>query len=492
MWMTKTSQPRGERGDVPLVDLLGFAIEQANDGIAIMRFTGDVDVPIRIVYANETIERLSGYSREELLEPSNPFLQVQPENRTLYEAKFAEIRAGYPVRFEVELGGKDRSTWMDIRWSPLRYGAGVVTHYVAVLRDITERRRNEERLSLLQSILSETSDFVVIGSTTRPSEGGPDVTYANAAFAQLVGLTPDQVVGTRLLTLLSQRNDAKVIAGVISRLEHHQSIAYELLLSRVDDGSDVWIELTGHQVRGEGGRPVSWFLLGKDISVRKQGYAQTVQLMTALDLAEEPIAIFGVTGPLELEMQHMNERATAFERLLLETVLLDPSHREWIESVWPALESGQSVNRLIRVAENDSRRWVTLELRPLSTGKGSLTSIIAIEHGVGLALYDGHTDGIATALALSREILRYTELPARRDAFLDVLREEWRAQGTLSFTEDNADVVIRVKDRKGFAVMPHGVLFEQPTAVDFTWWGEYPARRLTALRLFLETLAGSD
>ena len=63
-----------------------------------MRFTGDVDVPIRIVYANETIERLSGYSRAELLEPSNPFLQVQPQNRALYEAHFVNIRAGQPVR----------------------------------------------------------------------------------------------------------------------------------------------------------------------------------------------------------------------------------------------------------------------------------------------------------------------------------------------------------------------------------------------------------
>jgi hypothetical protein len=265
-----------------------------------------------------------------------------------------------------------------------------------------------------------------------------------------------------------------------------------LLLRRVDDGSDVWIELTGHQVRGEGGRPVSWFLIGKDISVRKQSYAQTVQLMTALDLAEEPIAIYGVIRPLELEMQHMNERATAFDRLVFENVLQDPSQREWIESVWSALESGRSVNRLVRVAENDSRRWVTLEIRPLGTGGGSLSSIVAIEHGLRSAVYDGQTDGVGTALALSREILRYTDLDARRGAFLDVLREEWCAKGSFSFTDDVVDVVLRVKERNGVAAMPRGVFFEQPTAVDFSWSGDNPPRRLTALRLFLETLAGSE
>ncbi|MDB5039801.1 MAG: histidine kinase [Candidatus Eremiobacteraeota bacterium] len=490
--MTKQSHSSGDPSGVPLVDLLEFAIEQANDGIAIMRFTGDVNVPIRIVYANEAIERLSGYSREELLDPSNPFLQVQPQNRAVYEAHFVEIRAGRPVRFEVELGGKDRSTWMDIRWSPLRYGAGEVTQYVAVLRDITERRRNEAQLTLLQSILSETSDFIVIADATGPVEGGPKVTYANPAFAGLVGLRPDRVVGRGLTGFFSPRNDEKLVAGVISRFERHQSIANELLLRRVDDGNDVWIELIGHHVRGEGGRPVSWFLIGKDISVRKQSYAQTVQLMTALDLAEEPIAIYGVIKPHELEMQHMNERATAFDRLLFENVLLDPSQRDWIESIWPALESGRSVSRLVRAAENDSRRWVTLEIRPLGTGTGSLTSIIAIEHGLRFAMADGQNDDVGTALALSREILRYADLAARRDAFLEVLREEWFATGSFRFTEHLADVAFRVKERNGVAVMPGGVLFERPTAVDFSWSGDNPPRRLIALRLFLETLANAD
>lgn len=616
--MTENLEPGAHRRNAPLAELLEFAIEQANDGIAIMQFTGDADVPVRIAYANATIERLSGYSREELLDPSNPFLQVQPQNRAVYEAHFLDVRAGKVVRFEVELGGKDRSTWVDIRWSPLRYGGGEVTHYVAVLRDITERRkaqaeqellyraidqardgicivelpdgdlerryityandalcdmmnmsreqiltegiaqrvfaenpallerciaevsrgatfehevyvhrgddtrrwlhvtaspfydlhdrtgrvtvtyrdieerkRNEERLTLLQSILSETSDFIVAANATRPSEGGPTITYANPAFAELVGLKRDQVVGKGLVEFISPRNDRKLVAGVISRLEHHQSIANELLLRRID-GNDVWIELTGHQVRGEGGRVVSWFLIGKDISVRKQSYAQTVQLMTALDLAEEPIAIYGVVKRHELELQHMNERAATFDRLLFENVLFNPSQREWLESVWKTLESGQTVNRLVSVADDDARRWVTLEIRPLSAGNGSLTSIIAIEHGLPSGTYDPQADGIGTALALSREILRYADLDARRDAFLDVLREEWGAKGAFRLTDHPVDVVLRAKDRIGFAVMPGGVFFERPTAVDLAWSGDHAPRRLTALRLFLETLAGTD
>src|SRR5215469_16079669 len=96
---------RGDREIVQLVDLLEFAIEEANDGIAIMRFTGDPSVPIRIVYANATIERLSGFSRRQLLDPSNPFLRVQPHNRARYDELLSQVRAGKSVRFEIALGG---------------------------------------------------------------------------------------------------------------------------------------------------------------------------------------------------------------------------------------------------------------------------------------------------------------------------------------------------------------------------------------------------
>jgi PAS domain S-box-containing protein len=615
--MTKKPPSRGDRGSIPLVELLEFAIAQTNDGIAIMKFTGDAEVPVRIVYANDMIERLSGYTREELLDPTNPFLRVQPQNRAAYDGYFREVRAGNPVRFEIELGGKDRLTWTEARWSPLRRDGGTVTHYVAVLRDISARRRAQterellygaieqaqagicivevpegdarrrrpeyvndalcklfkisrdeitaerlarllfaekpglleeyiakvsrggtfehelrvtlddgtsrwihltaspfytegradkwlvffrdieehkrdgEQLALFESILSQTSDFILICDATRPSQGGPQVTYANSPFAALVGLDPATVVSRTLLSFFSPRNDANTSASVISRLERHQSISHELLL-RHPDGHDVWIELTGHHVRGEHGRPVSWFFIGKDISMRKQSYVQTAQLMTALDLAEEPIAIYRVIQPLELELEHMNERATALDRPLIEQLLLDPVQRAWIKNAWPALEDGRSINRLVRTGASESSRWVRLEIRPMRLGNEALGSIIAIEHGLLASAHEGRADDIGAALALSQEILGYAQPGERREAFLEVLRQAWGVEASFSRTNRASDLVLRVKDRNGFAIIPHGVLFDQAVAVDFAWSQTLQPHRLTALRIFMETIARAD
>lgn len=488
--MRSKPQHRDGRGDEELVDLLGFAIEQTNDGIAIMKFTGQTELPVHIVYANRAIERLSGYTLDELLDQTNPFLRVQAQNRARYEELFLEIKAGRPVRFEIELGGKDRSTWTEIRWSPLRYKGGEVTHYVAVLRDISEERR----VALFQSILSETSDFIVTADAARPSQGGPTITYANPAFAALVGLELRQIVGRPFVEFFSPRNDPALHAGIIARLERHSTISHELqLLHGVGGGSDDrWIELSGHQVKGEGGRIASWFFIGKDIGLRKQAYMQTAQLMTALDLAEDPIAIYNVRAPLALELQHMNAPAADLDRPLLDTMLDDAAQRKRIQEVWPQLEKGESVRRLVRVNQDDPRRWVTLEIRPMNFEKGAVYSIIAIEHGLPVVAFGGHADDIATILALSREIRSYADLDARRDALLEVLREEWGAEASFSRIVRDDDVVLRAKERNGYVVMPKGLLFDRAVAVDFSWSQSLAPRRLTALRILLETLARAD
>ncbi|HEV7180115.1 MAG TPA: PAS domain S-box protein [Candidatus Baltobacteraceae bacterium] len=274
--------------------MLAFAIDQANDGIAIMQLTGDTDVPIRIVYANDTIERLSGYSYEELLDPSNPFLRVQPQNRALYESLFLEVRAGKSVRFEVELGGKDRSTWTEIRWSPLRYGGGDVTHYVAVLRDITERRRAQAERELLYRAIEEASDYVVLCDAGLPSQGGPRVTYANGAFRHALGYEPDEIVGMSYEQFIAPDNDPRLVANVAELIESSRTIEKEIRLVR-SDGSIFWVEVSAHPILAEGMKE-HWFVIARDISARKRAIQEVALVTRAIDALPIPIELYGVDG----------------------------------------------------------------------------------------------------------------------------------------------------------------------------------------------------
>lgn len=290
--MTSRLLPEDRRDLPERAALLEFAIDQANDGIAIMEFTENPAVPVRIVYANEAVQRLSGYSLEELSQPSNPFLQIQPHNRALYEALFPKVRAGASVRFEVELGAKGRSCWMEIRWSPLRYSGDGVTHYVAVLRDISERRRAVAERDVLYRALEESADYVALCDARAPSQGGPRLLYANGALRSVLGYEADELVGISAGRLIARDNDPRVLATIDELLESSQSVEKEVRLRR-RDGSSFWVELGVHPIRASELNE-HWLAVARDITDRRRTSRDRGLATRAIDVLPIPVEIFAV------------------------------------------------------------------------------------------------------------------------------------------------------------------------------------------------------
>lgn len=271
------------------MELLGRAIEYANDGIAVMAITGDPAVPVRIVYANKTIEQFTGYTNEELLDPANPLLVVQTKNRPMFERLFGEIRAGRPVRFDLKLGGKDRSTWVEANWSPLHSDDGEVTHYVAVLRDLSEWRvANVERDTLYRAI-EETSDYIILCDATPPSRGGPIVTFANASFRHALDFNGRRLAGTPLTHLLSPENGSLALEHVAHMLESSRLFEKELQVVR-SDGGTVWVELSAHPIDIEDAS-VHWFIVARDISARRLSIERNSLLSRTIDALPCPVEV---------------------------------------------------------------------------------------------------------------------------------------------------------------------------------------------------------
>ena len=278
----------------PSLELLTFAIEQANDGIAIMELTDRPELPICIIYANSAIERLTGFTRAELLEPSNPLLQSQPQNRETYDRMLDDVRSGKSARFEIELTGKDRAVWCEIRWTPLHYDEGAVTHYVAVLRDVTERRYAEAQRELLHRAVEESLDYVAIYDGTPFAEGGPRLRYANAAFRHVVGYDEREIAGMRYVEFLAEDNDPRVLSHIAESIERRRPIEKELRVRR-RDGSAFWSEISAHPIRAEEMHG-HWFVVGRDITARKQTLREMAIVTRAIDVLPIPVEVYSVDG----------------------------------------------------------------------------------------------------------------------------------------------------------------------------------------------------
>ncbi len=130
-------------------------IEQAGDGVELQDAEG------RFLDVNSTTCRQLGYSREELLRMA--VFDVDPlVSRERYAATFQSLVNKPPVLFESVHRRKDGTTFpVEITTSVIRLGS--VFRAVTLVRDITERKRQEEERKKLQEQLVQAQKMESVG-----------------------------------------------------------------------------------------------------------------------------------------------------------------------------------------------------------------------------------------------------------------------------------------------------------------------------------------
>ncbi|MCK7494923.1 MAG: ATP-binding protein [Comamonadaceae bacterium] len=136
--------------------LLEASVAQLNDIVLITEPAPDPPSGQRIVFVNDAFVHLSGYAREDVIGQS-PSLLNGPATDS---AELARIRAavdrGEAVHAELIQYTKDgRAHWIELDMAPVAAAGEHCTHFVSIVRDISERRRNEEALRELASGLED-------------------------------------------------------------------------------------------------------------------------------------------------------------------------------------------------------------------------------------------------------------------------------------------------------------------------------------------------
>ena len=125
------------------IDLLRGVLDAAPEGIVVCESRQTDQIPI---YVNGAFEKLSGYSREELLGQDLRRLQTSDREQEGRQQLRDAIARGESIRAVVRNYRKDGSAfWNEVLIQPIKDADGKVSHYVGFHRDVGDRERTGVR-----------------------------------------------------------------------------------------------------------------------------------------------------------------------------------------------------------------------------------------------------------------------------------------------------------------------------------------------------------
>jgi PAS domain S-box-containing protein len=144
--------------------LLDTCIRRLNDAVLITDARADAPGPT-IVFANASLESMCGWRSEDLIGDTPRRLQGPLTQRDRLSQLREAVLHCRPL--ETELINYHRSGecyWVELKLSPIHDDAGRCTHFVAVERDITERKQAEAHRDALEAQLRQAQMMESIGT----------------------------------------------------------------------------------------------------------------------------------------------------------------------------------------------------------------------------------------------------------------------------------------------------------------------------------------
>jgi diguanylate cyclase (GGDEF)-like protein/PAS domain S-box-containing protein len=230
----------------------------------------EVDIKGNFTFFNESMRKIMGYEREELLGMNNRQYADEENTRKVYQVYNRVYRTGEPVKnFEWQIIRKDGARRdIEVSISLIRDAEGHPTGFRGIVRDTTERKQAEEELRKSESRFRSYFDLPLHGiAITSPEKGWIEV---NDRFCSIMGYTRDEIVHMTW-SEMTHPDDLAADAGQFEHLLSGQIKQYQTEKRFIrKDGKVIWISLAMGCVRESDDRVNYIIVLLDDITDRKR------------------------------------------------------------------------------------------------------------------------------------------------------------------------------------------------------------------------------
>ena len=251
---------------------LSRAVEQSSASIIITDIDGNIE------YVNPKFCDITGYSQEEILGKNPRVLKFGNYQESFYKELWETIKSGHEWRGEFHNKKKNgEPLWESASISPIKDAEGIITNFLAVKENITERKKTESELRKLSRAVEQNSATIIITNTDWLIE------YVNPKYSDLTGYTAEEVAGKKprcLEYIESSETDHKNFLETVQRGDEWRGE----FLNKKKNGEDFWELASISSIKNPEGEITHYLIIKEDITQRKRGEEE---LKLAKEKAEE-------------------------------------------------------------------------------------------------------------------------------------------------------------------------------------------------------------
>jgi PAS domain S-box-containing protein len=257
--------------------LLGSAVEQSKESIMITDAALNPPGP-RIVFVNPAFTKMTGYTAEEALGQTPRLLQGPRTDKTVLSRLKQNLEQGEAFEGEAINYRRDGKEF-NLEWqiAPIRNGRGQTTHFVAIQRDITARKREAEELRESEEKFRQLAENIrdVFWITSPDLQ---QVLYVSPAYERLWGRSAAKASEHphEWSDAIVPEDRDRVYASFARLTTGEANVSEEFQIAR-PNGELRWVHSRGFQVRDAEGKVIRLTGIASDITERRQFEAKFFQ-----------------------------------------------------------------------------------------------------------------------------------------------------------------------------------------------------------------------
>ena len=234
---------------------------------------------------NKGIESVFGYSPEDVGKSSDWwFDKIHPEDSIKMSVKlysFIEQKTeNWQDQYRFRCADNTYKYVLD-RGFLLKDDNGKAIRMIGAIQDITKQKEEEQRLKLLETVITQSKDSIIITEPDSENLTIPKIIYANPAFTNMSGYESDEILGKTPAIFKGINSDEQEYSKLINAIKEKKECLIETI-SYKKSNEEYWVRFSMIPIYNSENKVSHWISIQRDITEEKNQEKEKEQLIREL------------------------------------------------------------------------------------------------------------------------------------------------------------------------------------------------------------------